>query len=141
MNDLPIQNEKHKIVARVREHTLCMVVRGGTHGFTNPAPAWWVVRNYVIDGLTAGAEWLELYDLDTKRVYRMSIERLLHKGLERQRGGRSILVLPMGEWEILSEGVVTSFGKSAHSQQSEPAQVLDATPKPRGRRRTQPARI
>lgn len=88
-----------KIVGEVINNVFSKRVHSSRHFLRKPPSIAFDIET-IEQAKSKGATEVEITDLDTGRIYRISLERLLEKGFKIDRGFGLQLALPLSYWQI-----------------------------------------
>jgi len=108
------------VVGRVEGGTFYKRARSTVHLLRRPR-AWACDVDALDQARAAGAEWVEVHDLDTGTRYRAALADFYRRGLRVDRGHGAQLALPLAAWEIV--GRATSSGRGLDQAAAGPAQM------------------
>lgn len=100
---IPIYSTGGKVVGTVSGDTFHKVINGSKHLFRNP-PGIGSDVSALIDAKAAGAAWMEVYDRESGITYKAKIETVYTKGIARDYGFGSQLILSFQFWGTIKAG-------------------------------------
>ena len=101
-NCIPIYRaDGRAIVGRVEGDTFYKKpARSSVHLLRRPRSAWACDLDALDAARSAGAEWVEVHDLDTGARYRVALVEFYRRGLRVDRGHGAQLALPLACWDV-----------------------------------------
>jgi len=96
-------NAAGKPVARLSGKTLHKKVRGSAHMLRQPL-AWAFDLNILETARQDGAEWVEIADIESGKVYRAPLVAFFLHGIRIDRGHGQQIALPLARWYVEAMG-------------------------------------
>ena len=97
-------SEQGKPVARQIGNTLFKRVRGGVHQLRQP-PAWAIDEKILQESINNGVKMVEIFDVETGKIYKVSINYFTKFGIRLNRGFGLQVALPLNYWIVEFHGV------------------------------------
>jgi len=89
------------VVGRVEGDTFYKPARSSVHMLRRPRAAWACDVDALDQTRAAGAQWVEVHDLDTGARYRVALVEFYRHGLAVNRGHGAQLALPLACWDVV----------------------------------------
>ena len=97
-------SEQGKPVARQIGNTLFKRVRGNIHQLRQP-PSWAIDEKILQEAIKNGVKSIEIVDVETMKIYRVSIDYFTKFGIRLNRGFGFQVALPLNYWKVNVQGV------------------------------------
>ena len=97
-------SEQGKPVARQIGNTLFKRVRGSVHQLRQP-PSWAIDEKILQEAISNGVNMVEIFDVETRKIYRVSIDYFTKSGIRLNRGFGLQVALPLNYWTVSRQDI------------------------------------
>ena len=111
------------VIGRVEGDTFHKPARSTIHMLRRPRSAWACDVDALDQARAAGAEWVEVHDLDTGARYRAALVEFYRRGLRVDRGHGAQLALPLACWDVTGGRRSTARPGALQDAAAGPAQL------------------